>query len=251
MLYVTSQWSPRFQDSYHVMGGFSKKERPHRRGAAKVNRSYRLIRSAGAPQMPGLEIDAEPELHLPGRSGTELPWQGAEGRRTAGVDVITTGSRGIIPLHMVKDVRDHHLRLKVDPLGNRELLLHAEVHVPVREPAQNAEATIMGIQTQNRLPDRVPGGGRVGEQVDPVTGGADAVRPIGVIHSDAGNRLHQDGVFRDPIAKEVVGVAFAEGLTTEVGGTQSNGLAAAGGEYRCKCPAAQQMPGQAVLPLIP
>src|ERR1039458_5918251 len=123
-------------------GRFSEKERPHRRGAAKVNRSYRLIRSARAPQTPGLEVDAEPELHLPGRSSTKLPWQGAEGRRIAGVDVITSR---IIPLHMVKDVGDDELRLKVDPLGNRELLLHAEVHVPVREPARHAEAAVTGI----------------------------------------------------------------------------------------------------------
>src|ERR1019366_9359574 len=75
MLYVTSQWSRRFPYSYHVHGRFSEKERPHRRGAAKVNRSYRLIQSAHAPQMPGLEVDVEPELHLPGRSRSNLPWQ--------------------------------------------------------------------------------------------------------------------------------------------------------------------------------
>src|ERR1035441_9092307 len=233
-------------------GGFSKKERPQRRGAGKVKRRERLIRSAGAPKIPGLEADAEPELHLPGRvvSATSvLPWQGAEGRRIAGVDVIT--GAGILELDMVKKVGDDELRLKVDPLGNHELLLQAEVHVPVWEPAQNAEATITGIQTQNGLPDVVISGCGVGEQVDPETGVADAVRPIGIMHPDAGKLSNRDGVFRDPIAKEVSGVTFAEGLATAIDGAQSDGQAAAGGEYRCKCPAAKQMPGQAVLPLIP
>src|ERR1039458_213399 len=109
----------------------------------------------------------------------------------------------------------------------------------------------MGIQTQNGLPDVVPGGLRVGEQVDPVTGGADAAGSTGAIHSDGGKLSHHDRVFRDPIAKEVAGVAFAEGLATVVGGTQRDGQAAAGGEYRGKWPTSQQMPGQAMLPLIP
>src|ERR1039458_7747563 len=70
------------------------------------------------------------------------------------------------------------------------------------------------------------------------------------MHSQAGEPWQRDRVFRIPVAKEAVGVTFAERLAAAIGAAQGDRQAAAGSEDRGKCPAAQQMPGQAVLPLI-
>src|ERR1017187_3496304 len=109
----------------------------------------------------------------------------------------------------------------------------------------------MGIQTQNGLADLIPGLLRVGEQVDPVARGSYPIRTVVGVHADWGKLSNRNRIFRDPIAEEVAGIAFAEGLAAAVGGSQSDWQAAASGEYRGKCPAAQEMPGEAVLPLIP
>lgn len=152
---------------------------------------------------------------------------------------------------MVQNVGEDDLELEADTLGNVELLLYAEVQVPIREAVQNAVAAVSSIQTQNRLPDILINGCRVGEQIDPVAGSADAIRPGNIaVHSAAGDRPNRDRVFRVSIAKVVDGVAFAKGLAAAVDCAERYGQAAAGSENRRKRPAPEEVSQQSRLSFV-
>ena len=158
-------------------------------------------RSRPSIQKSWLEVEAKSELHRP-RSGIgNLPWKRSKAAGIAGVDQVT---RGIAELVVVKEVGEDHLELGSNPLGDLEVLLHAQVDVPVRQATQNAEAAVMGIVAKDRLTDVVKCRNRVSEHVSAIQpAGADPVAADEVTRAVSVEGRDRDCVLRHPVPKEV------------------------------------------------
>src|SRR2546427_2394901 len=107
-----------------------------------------------SPGCRTLRSEVESRSKLDGAWSVALPWQRTETVGTgAGVKVVTRTR--IEENRMVQNVHEYEVRFKIEALRNFEVFLDAEVHVPIREAAQNTKAAVTGIQTQNRLAELI------------------------------------------------------------------------------------------------
>ena len=89
-----------------------------------------------------LEDDPQTELHH--ARLTDFSWQVAECSRIAGVEVSVLG---IAKLVMVQNVGKDNLEFRADPLSDSKVLSNAQIHVPVRQAAQDAKSAVLRIHT--------------------------------------------------------------------------------------------------------
>src|SRR5690348_6574325 len=105
----------------------------------------------------GLEADPQSKLHLPGV--VALGIENAKGARSLQIE------QWIEELHVVQHVGKDHLKFGVHTLGDEELLLEAEVHVPVGQSSERANAASPVVDSQNGGANLTIDGNRIGEHV--------------------------------------------------------------------------------------
>src|SRR5579859_7740958 len=127
----------------------------------------RRRRGDGASGIVVLEADAEAELHRPRTIGPGIVIAVALTRQVAkGVRTAESEADRIQQLSMVQYVGENDLELAADTLRDPDVFLDAHIHVPVGQSGENAPASVLRVQTEDRITEVVIYGLRVGEEID-------------------------------------------------------------------------------------
>src|SRR6266404_1018495 len=165
----------------------------------------------------GLKADAQTELNLTRR--VDLPVD--ESTPVVRFTEDKAGVAGIEHLIMVEHVCKDGRKLHMEPLGDHDVLLHAQVHVVERHASKSPGTTIVSrVYTQDRVPETVVSGCRIRKEIL-----ADCPCGVGKAVS---TKTVQGDVFVARVAKVVLADENGVLLGTEVGPVGlAEGLAAA------------------------
>src|ERR1700693_1158877 len=146
---------------------------------------------------------------------------------------------------MVEDVSDDILKLQTNALPDLYVLHQTQVHIPVHQAADHADATGPCVKTKNRRTESVQHGVSVREDVEP--GSAGVAADVGVQRRRAsGGRFCENTVSN---RKKVPAIGRAKRLAVGVCAA-TNRRAAADGENRRQRPTAGDVADNAFLALI-